>query len=339
MRDELKRAALTISVGVVIFAGLVLGANIAVEEDRDPRQVMPDPRPAQPLPRGDFHGWPGELRNTLPHGVNREKAKRLLERVEREVDAQPDPRPRPTGGAQNYSFRTAYSGTPRGTGGQRLQVVIHCTVSSNREGWGDVYGVKGYLDRVGLSATWIADFEAHFLKTMTGGHYAFTQGPGFNRYSLSLEIVSSCAETREQWLRSPLIRSGALASWLADRCREIGVPCRRVDPAGCTPQRGYTDHAALECGNDHTDISSRCRNGGNPPRDFGAPPCAFPWDVLARQVADGPDAPNRKLKKWERSHRIAHAKLRSSSCAAPCRARYRERSRKLHRLIARERRG
>lgn len=317
-------------------AAAAAGTSIALDDHEPP---APPAAPATTAPRGDFHGDPDLLRNTLPPGADRQKALRLLDQVEQQVADAPAPRPRPTGGAQNYTFRTAYAGTPQGRGGARLQVVIHCTVGRNRPGWGDVYDTKSYLDRVGLSAAWIADFEGHFLKTMPNSSYAYTQGPGFNRYSLSLEIVSTCQETRAQWLASPLIKDGLLASWLADRLREIGAPFRRVDPAGCTPGRGYTDHAALECGNDHTDISFSCPNGSNHPRNFAAPPCAFPWAELARQLADAPDAPNRKLRTWRRRHRIGHARLRKwcQPGGDKC-AQIRTRTQKLHRLVTRERR-
>jgi hypothetical protein len=333
----MKRQWLALLVAFLVGVGLFLVTSTILDDggDSPPAPPAPAPLPAD-APRGDLQGDPDLLRNTLPPGVDRDRARELLEDVERQVEEAPAPRPRPTGGAQNYTFRTAYSGTPRGTGGTRLQVVIHCTVGQNRPGWDDVYGTKNYLDRVGLSATWIVDFEGHFLKTMTADHYAYTQGPGFNRYSLSLEIVSTCRESRAQWLASPLIKDGLLSSWLADRLREIGAPFRRVDPQGCNPGRGYTDHAALECGNDHTDISFSCARFD--PRSWAAPPCAFPWSLLARQLADGPDAPNRKLAKWKRSHRIAHAKLRRPGCSGNsyCGRRYRSRNRKLHRLIVRE---
>jgi hypothetical protein len=49
-----------------------------------------------------------------------------------------------------------------------------------------------------------------------------------------------------------------------------GIPIRRVDPIGCNFIPGYTDHNALECGNDHTDVLPN-----------------FPWDVLGKQLVDG----------------------------------------------------
>lgn len=334
------------SVRAYVVAAIVVaaaaGGITAALDDPDRSSVSPPATPAPAPPRGDFHGDAGLLRNELP-GPPQARAVQLetLEQAEQRVERMADPRPRPTGGAQNYTFRTAYDGTPYGrSGGQKRLVVIHCTVGRNQPGWGDVYGTKSYLDRVGLSASWIADFEAHFLKTMPTAGNPYTQGRFFNQYALSIELVSTCQETRAQWLASPLFRDRALASWLADRLREIGAPFRRVDPAGCNAPVGYTDHAALECINDHTDISFQCRNGGEHPRDFRVPTCSFPWDLLARQLADGPDAPNRKLRIWRRGHRIGHARLAKwckdgggEKCAA-----IRDRTQLLHRLVVREKR-
>jgi hypothetical protein len=327
---RIRESVLIAVLGIVLLAVVLAG-------DDEGTEPAPQPTPA-PAPVGDLQGNPDLLRNTLPANV----PKAVIERAEERVERLPDPKPRPTGGAQNYTFRTAFNGTPYGhAGGQKRLVVIHCTVGRNSSGWGDVLGTKSYLDRVGLSATWIADHEAHFLKTMPTSGNPYTQGRFFNQYAVSIELVSTCQESRAVWLASALFRERALASWLADRLREVGAPFRRVDPSGCDAPIGYTDHAALECINDHTDISFQCRNGGNPPRDFRVPPCAFPWDVLASQLADGPDAPNRKLAKWERSHRIAHARYR-----AKCRGHHAQRrafcdglvdrSARLHRLIARE---
>jgi hypothetical protein len=323
---------------LVAAAGVYFGSTLAGDDSSPTRPVQPPPSRAIV---SDFHN-PAILRNTLPGTPPKKRAlQQRIDRAEQIVEAQPDPRPRPTGGAQAYSFRTAFAGTPYGRGGgQKRLVVIHCTVSPNRPGWDDVYGVKRYLDRVGLSASWIIDMDGHVLKTMPTSGTPYTQGRFFNQYSVSVELVSTCQESRAAWLRSPLFTRRLLAAWLADRLREIGAPFRRVDPAGCSAPLGYGDHASLECVNDHTDISYSCRNGGHHPRDYSTPPCSFPWDVLARQLADGPDAPNRKLAKWQRSHRIAHARLRArcrgGERSAECQ-RIRERSRRLHRLIARER--
>jgi Putative peptidoglycan binding domain len=55
-----------------------------------------------------------------------------------------------------------------------------------------------------------------------------------------------------------------------DRLRARGPPLRRVDPSGCTPRAGWTDHAAPECGNTHHDVLPN-----------------FPYDVLQRQLVAG----------------------------------------------------
>jgi hypothetical protein len=80
---------------------------------------------------------------------------------------------------------------------------------------------------------------------------------------------------RLQRLARPVARDadlprGVLADLMRDAMRH-GIPLRRVDPVGCNFIPGWTDHNALECGNNHTDVLPN-----------------FPWDVLA--AASRPEA-------------------------------------------------
>jgi hypothetical protein len=96
--------------------------------------------------------------------------------------------------------------------------------------------------------------------------------------------------------RRPIFAKGILAALWRDVLRRNGLPLRRVNPVGCTVQRaGWTDHEALECGNDHHDVTP-----------------AFPYDVFQRQLTAGASpvtATDRrtcdKLNAWRRAGRPA----------------------------------
>lgn len=203
--------------------------------------------------------------------------------------------PLPVGGAQGYSCRTDYATHGYGnrrSGAKVMSFKLHYTVSANIPGWGDVTGVGDYLERVGLSAHLIADFEGHCLKKVPFERNAFTQG-AFNSTSESVEIIATGRETRAQWLAAPLIKKGILAAIVRDRLRARGLPLRFVDPVGCADRLGYTDHNHLECGNNHVDVSPN-----------------FPFDVFARQLRDGPGVVTvtdrvtcRKLNAWRQAGR------------------------------------
>lgn len=319
------RALLLTAVAAVAVAGYVV-------LDDAPRRESPPTGPSI-VPVGDLQpepepaSKPGEpeatLRDETPDEVPADvldAGRRATDRIGEQLE------PRPTGGAQNYSCREDFSGHVYSSYSIKpTELVLHYTVSPNRQGWGDVLGIQAYFERTRVaSADRIIDFEGHCLQMVpiTTGK-AWTQGAANNATCASYEIIATGRETRAEWLASPLFRKRILASIAADDMRRCGIPFRRVDPVGCTFPAGWTDHNALECGNDHTDVTPN-----------------FPYDVFAAQLADGPDAPNRKLRRWERSHRIAHAKQRRGCTQHPdppaCRAHYRARSERLHRLIARE---
>jgi hypothetical protein len=230
---------------------------------------------AQAPPGGELETKdPSALRDETPASVPA-PVLAAAEKVE-EKAAEPLPavdNPLPVGGAQGYSCRTDYA--KRGFGDRRagakvMGVKLHYTVAPNIPGWSDVDGVGDYLERVGLSAHLIVDFEGHCEKKVPFEKNAYTQG-AFNSTSESIEIQATGRETRAQWLASPLFKKQILAAIVRDRLRARGLPLRFVDPVGCTDRLGYTDHNHLECGNNHTDVSP-----------------SFPFDVFQAQLADGP---------------------------------------------------
>lgn len=232
-----------------------------------------------------------ELRDETPPGV---KASTLHAADDAEVkiaDKATLPavdEPLPVGGAENYTCRRDFSGhvySARAAGARVMSFKLHYTVSPNVKGWGDVRSVQSYFirSRVG-SAHLIVDFEGHCLQMVPWSMKAWTEG-AFNSTSDSVEIVATGAETRAQWLASPLFKRGILAAIVRDRLRARGLPLRFVDPRGCVDRLGYTDHFALECGNDHHDVRPNCATAsGSLPKGCSG----FPFDVFQAQLSDGP---------------------------------------------------
>lgn len=175
--------------------------------------------------------------------------------------------PQPTGGAELLSCREHFvrNYSDRAAGSRVSQVVLHYTVSDP----GSLDAIRNLFDTPSFAAS------SHLLLEPSGrcelivpyAKKAWTEG-AFNSVSDSVEIVCCRSDpSRSWWLAQPILKSGLLASWVVDRLRANGLPPKLVDPSGCTPRAGYTDHNRLECGNSHVDV------GAN-----------FPWDVFGRQV-------------------------------------------------------
>jgi hypothetical protein len=230
---------------------------------------------------------PEDLRDAGNQGVPQAKIQAGIEAAQRlaETENLPGPtKPIPQGGVQlnpcvggHYAKnRSAYGGVhPNPVYG----TVVHETIGPNVSGWGDIYGTANYLDLIGLSANDIMDAEAHCIHFVDYRYDAYAEG-NFNRFYDSIEIVGTGKESRAWWLSQPIFKDHVLANYLVDRLKARGAPLRLVDPNGCTPQLGFTDHNRLECSNDHTDMV-----GGDPAGAKIDP--GFPMDVLVHQVAQG----------------------------------------------------
>jgi hypothetical protein len=224
--------------------------------------------------------------------------------------------PKPSGGAQGYRCERHYvqNHSPRAAGVRVSMFVLHFTVSSP----GSLQSIWRLFNTpsFGASSTFGLELDGECEIWVPFSRKPWTQG-AFNSASESVEIVC-CAKrelTRAEWLSTEIIREGILAAIVRDRTRARGIPARLVDPSGCTPRAGVTDHDRLECGNSHWDVG---RN--------------FPWDVLQKQLR-GPDP------QLARSHRIVHAKLAARcrgdrAAGRGCRA-LRSRNRELHRKLGR----
>lgn len=183
--------------------------------------------------------------------------------------------PQPLGGAQSYSCPykpvVNYS-TPSS---KQIQFVVHETVSA--------VGTMMIIWRLfntpsfGASSHYLMEVTGKCLKIVPLSKKAWTQGP-FNSASRSVELIAPSGSTRAWWLKQPIIKRGILAALIRDNLKDMGSPLRWVDPVGCTPRAGWTDHEHLECSNNHCDVTG-CD--------------AFPREIVARQVAAGVSSPGR----------------------------------------------
>lgn len=207
----------------------------------------------------------------------------------------------------NWSDRTA-----------RVRAIgLHYTAGANRAGRSDMDGLTAYANSQSAGVSWhfLIDSEGHCYYSVHVSKKAWTIG-NLNSQTVNIEVIGTGREATYP-------AAGPGARKLAEVVRRIGrvfdIPMQLGAVSNCNVTRpGVITHwQGGQCSGGHHDIR--------------------PYDIAAvvRQIAVS--SGSRKLAKWERSHRIAHAKQRASSCDAECRSYYRERSRKLHRLIARER--
>jgi len=204
-----------------------------------------------------------DLRDETPPGVDQADVNKIENSDPKNLTA-----PTPVGGAQNYSCPNNFvrNWSERSSGTHVSLFVLHYTVSRP----GSLDAIRRLFDRpsfgasshLGLEPSGRCQLWVPFAKK------AWTEG-AFNSVSDSVEIVCcNTVESRSWWLSQPIFSKQILAGIIVDRLRARGIPPRRVDPVGCNVQQaGYTDHDALECGNDHHDVAPN-----------------FPWDVLGKQI-------------------------------------------------------
>lgn len=319
-RDALRHSKLPSLAAALLTLLLAIPITIAITDDGDvtirvgaTRTVVDTTAPATPAqvakapPAGELQSDPGDvaaLRDSTPDGVPAEKleaAEQTADQYAEDHGVEEADAPIAQGGAQGYTCRKSYQAQGYGAFRSYFSMfVLHYTVSPNSAGWGDVYSIKNYLNSVGLSATFVIDFEGHCLQTVPLDRNPYTQG-GFNSYGVSVEIIATGKETRGDWLASPLFRQGILAALVRDVLKSHNLPVRFVDPVGCTPKAGYTDHNHLECGNNHVDVSPN-----------------FPFDVFAGQVKAAPKPVCGKrchrAKVLRGKHQRTHARFRKRDC-------------------------
>lgn len=272
---------------------------------------------------GGSAGHDGRVYET-PEGLPPAAATELPEYLERNAESNTLPDLSPLAAPQQRGCRTRLVSNFSGRNGVRPRVIVaHYTVSPNRPGTADVDGITAYFNRraTGVSSHYVIDADGNCNYIVRETNKAWTQASG-NPFSISVEHI---ATGREKRLANPagFAKSGRV---YADIARRWDIPIRRgaINTRTCVPTRsGIVNHVDFgACGGGHHDIGP------------------FPIGPLieAAQRARGGGGESRKLRKWRRSHRVAHAKLRSRSCGSACKRRYRARNRTLHRLIAREER-
>lgn len=197
--------------------------------------------------------------------------------LQRQAAKIPTADPLPPAGAQIYSCKRnlRVNRAPRQFGAVVSRFVVHWgVVPGNDQGlaiMARLFNNPNFKanSTFGLSPTGKCEQWAEF------GDAPWTQLT-FNQISESVEIAAMGNESRAWWMRQPIIKDGILAALIIDRLRARGLPLRWVDPVGCNARpAGWTDHNALECGNNHCDVTC-----GNFPRAF-----------VAAQVASGVSSP------------------------------------------------
>jgi hypothetical protein len=257
-----------------------------VQADRDRQLEVGEARVADVVtsPASPTTGPAPEVHEDL---VDEQPAGAPADAAEKVLEANPEPplEPQKPAGAQVHSCpqNLVRNRSARAPGSTVSMFVLHYTVSRP----GSLAAIRGLFDSPSFGAS------SHLLLEPSGrcelivpfSQKAWTQG-AFNSVAESVEIMAMGSESRAWWLSQPIFTRGILASIVRDRLRARGLPLRRVDPVGCTPKAGWTDHNALECGNDHHDVMP-----------------AFPYDVLGKQIREGvvalTSADRRKCRAWK----------------------------------------
>lgn len=241
---------------LAILATFGITVAVTTDDDGSHKVVVHVPRKIAPAPPGDLN-----LKAPLDQGGTAPAT--IQENVHNQRGLLPK---RPAAGAQTISCQTLYDGgiwSSRG-GVRPTEFVLHYTAGN-----GTAESIDAYFRRTrAASATYLLEPSGHCRQEVPESQKPWTQLAA-NPYAISVEIVTTGWNiSRDQWLAMPIFRNGYLASLMRDSMGRWGIPIRRVDPVGCNFIPGYTDHNALECGNDHTDVLPN-----------------FPWDVLADQLS------------------------------------------------------
>jgi hypothetical protein len=258
-------------ISVVLAALAASGVTVVVTSD-DGRVIVNIPPRAAPqtTPQGDLNA-PLPLKDETPPGIDQSKHAQIQDRSKQIADDQLVT-PRKPAGAQTWSCKQDFGGH---LWSQRrvkpTEWVVHYTA-----GPGTAASTVAYFKRTrAASSTFVVEPDGTCIQMMP----VLTAAPwtqlAANQTSISVEIVTTGYNiSRAQWLAMPIFSQGILAAMMRDNMRLAGIPLRHVDPIGCSFIVGWTDHNALECGNNHTDVLAN-----------------FPYDVLQRQLVDSAAVP------------------------------------------------
>jgi N-acetyl-anhydromuramyl-L-alanine amidase AmpD len=248
---SMRRKPLLIILLLSIFAVPVAGCDGGKEVKR-----VEVPAKVQTTPQGDLNldqplNTGGTSQDTIEgNSVNEAKLKE----------------PHAVGGAQTVSCTQRFNSSIYSSRGgvKPTEFVIHYTAGN-----GTVWSIHSYfLSNRAASATYLLEPSGTCLQEVPESMKPWTQLAA-NPYAISVEIVTTGWNvSRQGWLNMDIFRKAYLAELMKASMVRNGIPIKRVDPVGCNFVPGYTDHNALECGNDHTDVLPN-----------------FPWDVLAQQLS------------------------------------------------------
>ncbi len=235
--------------------------DLTIPVDPDNQQDSDDVKEAPTERSVDLHE---DARDETPPGVPLQKIEDGQEKAEdlaEELPAGEEP-----AGAQLHSCPSRPVANQSSLSGPRLGTALHFTVSRP----GSINAIRGLFNTpsFGASSNYGIELTGECQRWVPENRKAWAQG-AFNSNYVSIEIITNDL-SRAQWLASPLIKRGILASLVRDINSRSGAPRRRVDPVGCTPVPGIVDHDALECGNTHWDVGP-----------------GFPWQEFIRQVRFG----------------------------------------------------
>lgn len=294
---------------------LPTGTQLDADQEKEPHEqkesgAEPAPLDGEPTSTPSLENVGPDIHedavDETPPGITRSMADDALVTPPNPLPNAIEYTPLPQGGANDYNCAENFvrNHSPRATGVKVSQFVLHFTVSPP----GSLRGIWSMFNNPasGASSHILLELDGECEYIVPWDRKAWTAG-AFNSASEQAEIVTNNL-TRNEWKASPIIRDAILARIVASRLKARGLPARRVDPEGCTPQAGLTDHDALECGNNHWDV------GPN-----------FPWGELMRDVKQiykhGTlcDAKCRRIARREAAHKKTHKHYRRHARRGECR--------------------
>lgn len=240
-----RRLLATAATAVVASASTVAIADQAMSDDARPFEPMAHAALSSEVPAGTMIARDPQAR-AVAIADSQDAAEETTSGPDEVADprtlAAPFQRGCKTSPVRNHSSRN---------GARPALLVAHYTVSPNRPGWDDVDGIVSYFDqsRSQASSSYVIDFEGNCAYIVSEATKPWTQG-FFNPWSISIEFIAT--GTERVWPEAAL-RKGALV--FADAAKRWGIPIQPAVTSGCKIVRaGITDHDALGCGNNHTDV-------------------------------------------------------------------------------------
>lgn len=160
-------------------------------------------------------------------------------------DAAPSQRGCTSRFVRNYSSR-------RGVRPRLL--VTHYTVSPNRPGWDDVWGIVNLFNTPAFAASsnYVVDGEGHCAYIVRESDKAWTQATA-NPVSISIEVIN----TGKEKILAPPAGLKKIGEVWSDAARRWAIPLQAGKISGCRVVRsGIIDHYSIgACGGGHFDVS------------------------------------------------------------------------------------